>query len=148
MASGFSANLRGLLEPFHISLPQSLSNSLGTDGGIVDLLAAIVVIITAVLLYRGTSEAARVQNALVILKVLAIFLFIIVGLSVIDIGHYIPFIPEYRETAAGAFGGWQGIYAGSSVIFVAYIGFDSIASNSGEAINPQKQCHEGFWALY
>ena len=143
VASGFSANLRGLLEPFHISLPNSLSNSLGTDGGIIDLVAAIVVIITAILLYRGTSEAARVQNALVILKVLAILLFIIVGLSVIDIGHYIPFIPEYRETAAGAFGGWQGIYAGSSVIFVAYIGFDSIASNSGEAINPQKTMPRG-----
>lgn len=143
VASGFSANLRGLLDPFHISLPNSLSNSLGTDGGVIDLIAAIVVVITALLLSRGTSETARVQNILVVLKVLAIFLFIIVGLSVIDIGHYVPFIPEYKETAAGAFGGWQGIYAGSSVIFVAYIGFDSIAANSGEAINPQKTMPRG-----
>ena len=79
-----------------------------------------------------------------ILKVLAIFLFIIVGLSVIDIGHYIPFIPEYRETAAGAIGGWQEYMQVALSFFVAYIGFDSIASNSVEAINPQKQCHEGF----
>lgn len=143
VASGFSANLRGLLDPFHISLPNALSNSLGTNGGIMDIIAAIVIIITALLLARGASETARVQNILVVLKILAIFLFLIVGLSIINLGNYIPFIPEYKETAAGAFGGWQGIYAGSSVIFIAYIGFDSIAANSGEAINPQKTMPRG-----
>ncbi|MHC3760061.1 APC family permease [Staphylococcus succinus] len=138
VASGFSANLQGLLKPFDVSLPNALSNSLGINGGMIDVIAAIVVVITALLLARGASETARVQNTLVVLKVLAIFLFIIVGISVINIGHYVPFIPEYKATAAGSFGGWQGIYAGSSVIFIAYIGFDSIAANSGEAINPQK----------
>lgn len=143
VASGFSANLRGLLEPFHVKLPDALSNSLGTNGGIIDLIAAIVIIITALLLSRGASETARVQNILVVLKVLAILLFLIVGLSVVDIGHYVPFIPEYKMTADGAFGGWQGIYAGSSVIFISYIGFDSIAANSGEAINPHKTMSRG-----
>ncbi|HLR19996.1 MAG TPA: amino acid permease [Staphylococcus sp.] len=143
VASGFSANLRGLLDPFHISLPETLSNSLGTNGGILDLIAAVVIVLTALLLARGASETARVQNILVVLKILAIFLFIIVGLSVINVGNYIPFIPDYKETATGAFGGWQGIYAGSSVIFIAYIGFDSIAANSGEAINPQKTMPRG-----
>ncbi|WP_251943712.1 amino acid permease [Staphylococcus sp. Marseille-Q5304] len=138
VASGFSANLRGLLNPFDIKLPNSLSNSLGTNGGIVDIIAAIVIVITALLLSRGASETARVQNTLVVLKILAILLFVVVGLSVVNVGHYVPFIPEYKMTEAGAFGGWQGIYAGSSVIFISYIGFDSIAASSGEAINPQK----------
>jgi hypothetical protein len=36
------------------------------------MIAAVVVVITALLLSRGTSETARVQNILVVLKVLAI----------------------------------------------------------------------------
>lgn len=143
VASGFSANLRGLIAPLNIELPATLSNSLGNNGGVIDILAAVVVIITALLLSRGASETARVQNILVVLKILAIFLFLIVGLTVIDLHNYVPFIPEHSSTANSTFGGWQGIYAGSSMIFIAYIGFDSIAANSGEAIEPQKTMPRG-----
>ena len=90
------------------------------------------------------TEAARMENILVILKVLAIILFVIVGLTAINFSNFVPFVPEHKVTKSGDFGGWQGIYAGVSMIFLAYIGFDSIAANSAEAINPQKQCLEGF----
>ena len=143
VASGFSANLRGLVSPLGIALPKSLSNPFGTNGGIIDLVAAIVIILTALLLSRGMSEAARIENILVILKVLAIVLFVIVGLTAIQASNYVPFIPEHKVTATGDFGGWQGIYAGVSMIFLAYIGFDSIAANSAEAINPQKTMPRG-----
>ena len=89
------------------------------------------------------NEAARMENILVILKVLAIILFVIVGLTAINFSNYIPFIPEHKVTDTGDFGGWQGIYAGVSMIFLAYIGFDSIAANSAEAINPQKTMPRG-----
>ncbi|HBO6125395.1 TPA: amino acid permease, partial [Pseudomonas aeruginosa] len=109
----------------------------------IDIVAAIVIILTALLLSRGMSEAARMENILVILKVLAIILFVIVGLTAINFSNYVPFIPEHKVTDAGDFGGWQGIYAGVSMIFLAYIGFDSIAANSAEAINPQKTMPRG-----
>lgn len=35
------------------------------------------------------------------------------------------------------------IYAGVSMIFLAYIGFDSIAANSAEALDPQKTMPRG-----
>ena len=143
VASGFSANLRGLVSPLGIALPKSLSNPFGANGGIIDLVAAIVIILTALLLSRGMSEAARIENILVILKVLAIVLFVIVGLTAIQASNYVPFIPEHKVTETGDFGGWQGIYAGVSMIFLAYIGFDSIAANSAEAINPQKTMPRG-----
>ena len=143
VASGFSANLRGLVSPLGITLPKSLSNPFGANGGIIDLVAAIVIILTALLLSRGMSEAARIENILVILKVLAIVLFVIVGLTAIQASNYVPFISEHKVTATGDFGGWQGIYAGVSMIFLAYIGFDSIAANSAEAINPQKTMPRG-----
>ena len=143
VASGFSANLRGLISPLGIQLPDALTHTLGASGGIIDIIAAIVIILTALLLSFGVSEAARVENILVVLKVFAVLLFIVVGLTVVHPENYVPFIPEYKETANGAFGGWQGIYAGVSMIFLAYIGFDSIAANSAEAINPQKTMPRG-----
>ena len=49
------------------------------------------------------SEAARMENILVILKVLAIILFVIVGLTAINVSNYVPFIPEHKVTATGDF---------------------------------------------
>ncbi|MBA1393636.1 amino acid permease, partial [Lactobacillus sp. XV13L] len=43
----------------------------------------------------------------------------------------------------GPFGGWQGIYAGVSMIYISFLGFDTIASNSAEAVNPQKTMPRG-----
>ncbi len=145
VASGLSANFQGLIGPLGIKLPASLSAaSTGSNGGLVDIIAVVVVVLVALLLSRGASQTARVENTLVVLKVLAIIVFIIVGLTAIHVQNYVPFIPKYHVNADGsAFGGWQGIYAGVSEIFLAYIGFDSIAANSAEAKNPQKTMPRG-----
>lgn len=143
VGSGLSANFRALVAPLGWKLPASLSNAFGTDGGIVDLVSIVVIAVVALLISRGASRTARVENILVILKVFAILFFIVVGLTALHASNYVPFIPEYKETANGAFGGWQGVYAGVSMIFLSYIGFDSIAANSAEAVNPQKTMPRG-----
>lgn len=56
VASGISANFRGLLEPLGISFPKQLANAYGTDGGIIDLVALIVVIAVAILLSKEFLE--------------------------------------------------------------------------------------------
>lgn len=144
VGSGLSANFRGLIAPLGLKLPNYLANPLGNNGGIIDLVSAIVTLLVALLLSRGVTEAARVENILVVAKVLAIILFIIVGVTAIRLQNYVPFIPKYHLNPDGsAFGGWQGIYAGVSMIFLAYIGFDSIAANSAEAVEPQKTMPRG-----
>ncbi|MFD1431110.1 APC family permease [Lacticaseibacillus yichunensis] len=144
VASGLSANLRGLLGSFGLNVPFFLANPLGTKGGFVDLIAVVVIILVALLLSRGVSDAARVENILVVLKVLAILAFIAVGLTAVHWQNYVPFIPQYHVNADGtAFGGWQGVYAGVSMIFLAYIGFDSIAANSAEAKDPEHTMPRG-----
>ena len=143
VGAGLSANLRALLAPAGIKLPAALSNAFGTEGGVVDIISVVVIAVVAILIANGASKAARVENLLVVLKVFAILLFVVVGLTAIKSSNYVPFIPKYHETANGAFGGWQGIYAGVSMIFLSYIGFDSIAANSAEAINPQKTMPRG-----
>ncbi|AUJ29336.1 APC family permease [Liquorilactobacillus hordei] len=144
VASGISANFRGLVEPLGVNFPKQLANAFGTEGGVIDLVAMIVVLLVAILLSRGISGVARVENLLVVLKVLAIILFVIVGMTALHKANYFPFIPKYHQNADGsAFGGWQGIYAGISAIFLSYIGFDSIAANSAEAKDPQKTMPRG-----
>ncbi len=143
VGSGLSANFRALIAPLGLKLPASLSNVFGTDGGIVDLVSVVVIALVAALISRGVSRAARVENVLVVLKVFAVLLFIVVGLTALHAANYVPFVPKYHETANGPFGGWQGIYAGVSMIFLSYIGFDSIAANSAEAVNPQKTMPRG-----
>ena len=137
VGSGLSANFRALIAPLGLKLPASLSNAFGTDGGIVDLVSVVVIALVAALISRGVSRAARVEN------VFAVLLFIVVGLTALHAANYVPFVPKYHETTNGPFGGWQGIYAGVSMIFLSYIGFDSIAANSAEAINPQKTMPRG-----
>lgn len=143
VGSGLSANFRALIAPLGLKLPASLSNAFGTDGGIVDLVSVVMIALVAALISRGVSRAARVENVLVVLKVFAVLLFIVVGLTALHAANYVPFVPKYHETANGPFGGWQGIYAGVSMIFLSYIGFDSIAANSAEAVNPQKTMPRG-----
>ena len=143
VGSGLSANFRALIAPLGLKLPASLSNAFGTDGGIVDLVSVVVIALVAALISRGVSRAARVENVLVVLKVFAVLLFIVVGLTALHAANYVPFVPKYHETTNGPFGSWQGIYAGVSMIFLSYIGFDSIAANSAEAINPQKTMPRG-----
>lgn len=144
VASGLSSNLQGLLSPLGFTLPKQLQAAMGTNGGVIDLFAILVVVAVAALLARGVSEAARVENILVVLKVLAVLTFIIVGATAIKFSNYHPFIPATHTNADGTtFGGWKGIYAGISSIFLSYIGFDSIAANSAEAKNPSKTMPRG-----
>ncbi|MDO4903716.1 MAG: amino acid permease [Limosilactobacillus sp.] len=143
VGAGLSANLRALLEQVGLKLPASLSNAFGTNGGVIDIVSVVVIAVVALLIANGTTGAARVENILVTLKVFAILLFVVVGLTAIKASNFVPFIPQYKATANGPFGGWQGIYAGVSMIFLSYIGFDSIAANSAEAVNPQKTMPRG-----
>lgn len=144
VASGLSANLQGLLEPLGFKLPAQLSAAFGSNGGMIDVIAILVIVIVAFLLSRGTSNAAQVENLLVILKVAAILVFIVVGATAIKFSNYQPFIPPHKVNPDGtSFGGWQGIYAGISSIFLSYIGFDSIAANAAEAKDPAKTMPRG-----
>ena len=155
VGSGLSANLRELLSQVGLNLPAALSGAVdthtlfgwspnlsGPKGGVIDIMALIAIIVVAMLLSRGVQEASRVEVVLVVLKTAAVLLFIFVGITAIEPKNYVPFIPAYNPGGT-TMGGFQGIWAGVAGIFLAYIGFDSIASNSAEAIEPQKTMPRG-----
>jgi APA family basic amino acid/polyamine antiporter len=80
------------------------------------------------LLLRGARESARVNTAMVIIKLTALTLFIGVGLMNITPANYEPFAPN----------GFTGIHQGAAIVFFAYIGFDAISTAAEETINPQR----------
>src|SRR6476620_5668414 len=88
---------------------------------------AIVMLIT-VLLLQGAKESVRANNIMVVIKLLALTLFIVVGATHLHGANYHPFAPN----------GWTGIHQGAAIVFFAYIGFDAISTAAEETINPQR----------
>ena len=87
----------------------------------------IVMVITWLLL-RGARESSRANNIMVIVKLVALALFIGVGITHITPANYVPFAPN----------GFTGIHQGAAIVFFAYIGFDAISTAAEETRNPQR----------
>jgi APA family basic amino acid/polyamine antiporter len=73
---------------------------------------------------------------IVAIKMTVILIFLAAGVSYVNTGNWVPFIPENT----GEFGhfGWTGVFRGAAVIFFAYIGFDAVSTAAQEAKNPQR----------
>ena len=95
---------------------------------LVNLPAFGIVAFITWLLLRGAKESARANNLMVIVKLLAIGLFLAVGFGSINPANYQPFAPN----------GFAGIHQGAAIVFFAYIGFDAISTAAEETINPQR----------
>ncbi|HUR35987.1 MAG TPA: amino acid permease [Vicinamibacterales bacterium] len=87
----------------------------------------IVMLITWLLL-RGARESATANNVMVVIKLLAIALFIAVGITHLKGANYHPFAPN----------GFTGIHQGAAIVFFAYIGFDAISTAAEETRDPQR----------
>ena len=100
-------------------------------------------VVTAVLI-KGIQEASKANNVIVFIKIAVVLFVIIVGAFYIDIANWTPFIPaEVPEIVDGiATGkvnfGYGGVLTAATIVFFAYIGFDAVSTQAGEAINPKK----------
>jgi APA family basic amino acid/polyamine antiporter len=114
---------------------------------VINVPAMLIVGLITVLLVLGISESAKVNNAVVILKVSIVLIFIAAGSSFL-LGHTERFTENWKEFIPenkGKFGefGWSGIFRAAGVIFFAYIGFDAVSTAAQEAKNPQKHMPVG-----
>ncbi len=140
--SGYFNKLIGL---FGMHLPDYLTQDPGSYQGVgfsMNLPATIIVLLVTALLVKGTKEAAKANNVIVVLKVSAVLFVIIVGAFCINTANWHPFIPEATTivdhgVSRDAYG-WGGIISGAAAIFFAYVGFDAVSTQAGEAINPKK----------
>src|SRR6187431_392209 len=95
---------------------------------LVNLPACGIVLLITWLLLRGARETSTVNNVMVVIKLLALGLFVGVGLMNIHPANYRPFAPN----------GFTGIHQGAAIVFFAYIGFDAISTAAEETKNPQR----------
>jgi len=145
VAVSWSGYFNKLLKMFGIKLPEWLTQDPGSytgDGFSMNLPAFLIVLFVISILIRGTKGAAKANNLIVVMKVSAVLFVIIAGAFFINLGNWDPFIPEVAKVVEGeklkeAYG-WAGIISGASAIFFAYVGFDAVSTQAGEAINPKK----------
>jgi len=128
VAIGWSGYMVNLLAGAGISFPAAFANPPGVPGGIVNLPAILIIGIITGLLILGVRESATVNNAIVLVKLLVIALFIYLGVSHVNPVNWTPFLPY----------GWGGVVTGAAIVFFAYIGFDAVSTAAEEVRDPQR----------
>ena len=137
VAVGWSGYFVSFMANMGVDVPESLASPpFGDDAGVVNLPAIAIVLLTCGLLYLGTKESARATNAMVVLKVGVLLLFIGVGAFAIHKANWEPFVPA-NEGAFGEFG-LSGVLRASGIVFFSYVGFDAVSTAAAEARNPQR----------
>ncbi len=141
---GFSAHVVGLLDWFGIHPSPKWISPAYLPSGLTDFSgnvlyppgwhfgfnwpAFLIVMLLTMVLVRGIRESAETNNVMVLLKIVAILVFVGFGAHFIHPSNYHPFSPN----------GWPGILTGGSIIFFTYIGFDSVSTAAEETRNPQR----------
>jgi basic amino acid/polyamine antiporter, APA family len=131
---GFSAYFNDILESlFGFHLPKALSEPLVQNGqivpgGLLNLPAVLMVMFLTWLLVRGVRESAAANNVMVIIKIVAIMVFVITASRYIKPDNWHPFLPN----------GFSGVLTGSAIVFFTYVGFDGVSTAAEECRNPQR----------
>jgi len=94
------------------------------------------VMLLTVVLVRGMRESATTNNVMVLVKILAILIFVGYCGRFVHPTNWHPFMPN----------GWPGVLTGGSIIFFTYIGFDSVSTAAEECRNPQRDLPIGIIA--
>jgi basic amino acid/polyamine antiporter, APA family len=112
--------------------------SLGPLKIIADIPALAIVGIITWVVFVGISESRTVNNIMVAIKLLVIFMVIVIGSFYTHPDNWSPFAPE----------GISGILKGVSAVFFAFIGFDAISTTAEECKNPTRDLPRAiFYAL-
>jgi APA family basic amino acid/polyamine antiporter len=152
VAIGWSGYVTSFLKDLGLPIPAAFasapleydpaSGDWAQTGAFFNMPAAFIILLLTALLVVGIKESARVNNAIVLIKLAIIVLFIAVGLWSVSAANWVTatnptgaFIPP--NLGPGQYG-WSGIIRGAAVVFFAYIGFDAVSTAAQEARNPQR----------
>lgn len=130
VAVGWSGYVNKLLQNlFGFHVPHALSAApWDSEAGYVNLPAVILIAMCAVLLIRGTSESARVNAIMVLIKLGVLGMFVIIAFSAYNADHLRDFAPF----------GVAGISSAAGTIFFTFVGLDAVSTAGDEVTNPQK----------
>ncbi|GAA0323455.1 amino acid permease [Sphingomonas oligophenolica] len=156
VAVGWSNHAVGLLNGLGLHIPAFLSNgdalianvqmAFGASspdlitasqvGGYFNLPAVIISVLVTLLLILGTTESARVNAVLVLIKITALTAFVALTIPVLNATNFTPFTPT----------GATGVLGAAASIFFAYVGFDAVSTAAEETKNPQRNVPIGLIA--
>jgi len=149
VAVGWSGYVVSFLADLGITIPAAMTSApidfingkWIMTGAIINFPAIFIVVVLVTLLVLGVRESAKVNNIIVLIKVIVVLLFVGFGISFINSNNWIPFIPQ--NTGHFENFGWTGILSGAAIVFFAYIGFDAVSTAAQEAKNPQRDMPRG-----
>jgi amino acid transporter len=146
VAVGFSGYFTSLLRDFGLFVPTQLAtpfiDSIASAHGLVftaghgiNLVAALAVLAIATLLSFGIVLSAAVNSVMVVVKVTVLVAFVAVGIWWIEPHNWVPFVPANQ---GGFTYGWPGVVRAASVIFFAYVGFETVSTAGLESRDPRR----------
>src|SRR4051812_20549875 len=149
VAVGWSGYAVAFLKGLGIQLPDALTHGPKVEGDLltgslhltasgINLPAIVIIAIVAGLLMLGTRESARINTALVVLKIVTLALFVGIALPHFDPANLQPFAPLGYGSTPGEGGVKYGVMGAAAIIFFAFYGFDAISTAAEEAKNPER----------
>ncbi|GAA2348180.1 amino acid permease [Saccharopolyspora halophila] len=128
VAVGWGGYLNEFLQgTIGMAIPEALSAPPG-EGGVVNIPAALVVLMATAVLMKGVRESAWVTTITTLLKIAVLVFFVAVAFTGFRSGNMAPFAPT----------GFAGISVGASAVFFSFIGFDAASTAGEEARNPKR----------
>ncbi|MES2500506.1 MAG: amino acid permease [Pseudomonadota bacterium] len=144
VANGWSGYFINTLANFNVHLPEALTKA-PMLGGTINLPAFAIIWLLTLLLIVGVKESARFNNIIVVVKLCTIAIFIALASAHINADNWHPFTPfGWFDTLEN--GKNIGVFAGASLVFFAYFGFDAVSTAAEEAKNPQRDLPIGLLA--
>lgn len=157
VAVAWSGYFVKLLHLFGIDVPIEWCNDLATAtekclaAGLpapnfaFNLPAFLITWVVTAILVKGIKEAAKTNNIIVVIKIAVVLFVILVGAFYVKTENWVPFIPaevpvldELGNPTGKVNFGFGGVLTAATIVFFAYIGFDAVSTQAGEAINPKK----------
>jgi APA family basic amino acid/polyamine antiporter len=133
VAVGWSGYAAPLLTPFGFPVALTQGPALG---GVVNVPAVFIIAVVAALLSLGTKESATLNAVLVVIKLIALAVFVCVALPHFDAANFHPFTPFGFAKSVSPDGTERGVMAAAAIIFFAFYGFDAISTAAEETKNP------------
>lgn len=151
VAVGWSGYANGALAHYGLSLPDFLTAgpfyTEHTDAGTVvrmvdgvthkggfNLIAFLLSLLVTWLLVIGTSKSAKVTAALVVIKIIALTVFVALALPAVQSENFVPMLPNGWGTPLSG----VGVLGAAASIFFAYVGFDAVSTAAEETKNPNR----------
>ncbi len=120
------------------SMPEFLSgpriDEHGFHFGINVIAMAVIAVVSVVLIFGGVKKSAKLNFALVVLKLSLLVTFLAVGIPHINPSNWFPFMPH----------GFDGVLKGAATAVFPFVGFDALYTFARES----KSLKDTRWATY